>query len=335
MLLLPTLFYVCFLAVPAIANVEKTIFTAPDSINFGDARPNLMDLRLDILSSKKLSVRTVLPVIFPTETQPRGLSSWYTLDNLRPGQRYEVRICWAATQPTDFFLDTFEVPTVFDTAALLQDLGTYAEERQNILGENGLEEFGELTTTSNRSVLFLRIQSAANFYTTDQALMQHPDPVYVDITLELTTTIDHTPPILSKMQSAIQQPPRSFRGLPTELILEILSYLAPDAIISFGFANYHLLVRHSLAPLLSQSTMTRLIRQAAVVSRNRSAGPMPIPSEVYLQILRNLEPFDALNYALANYLQLARQGIAPPLSRDTLRRLNRAVRRGLEPDFNT
>ncbi|KAI4733929.1 hypothetical protein E4T50_15532 [Aureobasidium sp. EXF-12298] len=335
MLLLPTLFYVCFLAVPAIANVEKTIFTAPDSINFGDARPNLMDLRLDILSSKKLSVRTVLPVIFPTETQPRGLSSWYTLDNLRPGQRYEVRICWAATQPTDFFLDTFEVPTVFDTAALLQDLGTYAEERQNILGENGLEEFGELTTTSNRSVLFLRIQSAANFYTTDRALMQHPDPVYVDITLELTTTIDHTPPILSKMQSAIQQPPRSFRGLPTELILEILSYLAPDAIISFGFANYHLLVRHSLAPLLSQSTMTRLIRQAAVVSRNRSAGPMPIPSEVYLQILRNLEPFDALNYALANYLQLARQGIAPPLSRDTLRRLNRAVRRGLEPDFNT
>ncbi|KAG9822819.1 hypothetical protein KCU63_g17092, partial [Aureobasidium melanogenum] len=119
-----------------------------------------------------------------TETQSRGLSSWYTLDNLRPGQRYEVRICWAATQPTDFFLDTFEVPTVFDTPALLQDLGTYAEERQNILGENDLEDFGELTTTSNRSVLFLRIQSAANFYTTDQALMQHPDPVYVDIILD-------------------------------------------------------------------------------------------------------------------------------------------------------
>lgn len=96
-LLLPILFYVCFLAVPAIANVEKTIFTAPDSINFGDARPNLMDLRLDILSSKRLSIRTVLPVIFPTENQPRGLSSWYTLDGLRPGQRYEVRICWAAT----------------------------------------------------------------------------------------------------------------------------------------------------------------------------------------------------------------------------------------------
>lgn len=137
------------------------------------------------------------------------------------------------------------------------------------------------------------------------------------------------------MQSVVQQPPRSFRGLPTELILEILSYLAPDAFISFGFANYHLLIRHSLAPLLSQRTMTRLRQQAVVVSRNRSAGPMPVPSEVYLQILRNLEPVDALNYVMANYLQLARQGIAPPLSQDTLRRLNRAVRRGLGPDSNT
>jgi hypothetical protein len=96
MLLLPILSFIC-LAVPAIANVEKTIFTAPDSTNFGDARPNLIDLRLDILSSQRLSVRTVLPVIFPTEKHPRGLSSWYILDSLRPGQRYEVRICWAAT----------------------------------------------------------------------------------------------------------------------------------------------------------------------------------------------------------------------------------------------
>lgn len=96
MLLLPILSFIC-LAVPAIANVEKTIFTAPDSTDFGDARPNLIDLRLDILSPESLSIRTVLPVIFPTEKHPRGLSSWYTLNSLRPGQRYEVRICWAAT----------------------------------------------------------------------------------------------------------------------------------------------------------------------------------------------------------------------------------------------
>lgn len=97
MLFLPVLFFTCFLAVPAIANVEKTIFTAPDSTNFGDARPNLIDLHLDILSPERLSVRTLVPVIFPTEKHTRGLSSWYILDSLRPGQRYEVRICWAAT----------------------------------------------------------------------------------------------------------------------------------------------------------------------------------------------------------------------------------------------
>lgn len=96
MLLLPILSFIC-LAVPAIANVEKTIFTAPESANFGDARPNLSNLRLDILSLERLSIRTALPVIFPTEKHPRGLSSWYTLNSLRPGQRYEVRICWAAT----------------------------------------------------------------------------------------------------------------------------------------------------------------------------------------------------------------------------------------------
>ncbi|KEQ76829.1 hypothetical protein M436DRAFT_69769 [Aureobasidium namibiae CBS 147.97] len=183
MLFLPVLFFTCFLAVPAIANVEKTIFTAPDSINFGDARPNLIDLHLDILSPERLSVRTLVPVIFPTEKHTRGLSSWYILDNLRPGQRYEVRICWAATQPTDFFLDTFEATTVFDTTKLLQDLSAYAEERQNILPLDDIEGLGG-STTANRSILFLRIQSAASFYTTDKALMQDPPPVYVDIILD-------------------------------------------------------------------------------------------------------------------------------------------------------
>ncbi|KAI4769655.1 hypothetical protein E4T52_15288 [Aureobasidium sp. EXF-3400] len=183
MLLLAILFYI-FLAVPASANVEKTIFTAPDSVNFGDARPNLIDLRLDILSPQRLSVRTALPVVFPTEKHPRGLSSWYTLNSLRPGQRYEVRICWAATQPTDFFLDTFEVTTVFDSTTLLQGLSTYAEERQNILVADDLQGLDESTIAAKQSVLFLRIRSAANFYTTDRALMQDPPPVYVDIILD-------------------------------------------------------------------------------------------------------------------------------------------------------
>ncbi|THW75251.1 hypothetical protein D6D19_04184 [Aureobasidium pullulans] len=136
------------------------------------------------------------------------------------------------------------------------------------------------------------------------------------------------------MQSITQQPPRFFRGLPTELILEIMSYLAPDALLSFGFANYHLLVRHPMAPLLSSCTMIRLVHQAAV-PRTRTTGQLSVPTEVNLQILRHLGPVDSLNYAMANYLILAQQGIAPSLSSETLRRLNRAVQRGPESEANT
>ncbi|THW05652.1 hypothetical protein D6D26_02028, partial [Aureobasidium pullulans] len=183
MLILSILLYTCFLAAPAIANVEKTIFTAPESITFGDARPNLLDLHLVSLSPKKLAIRTALPVVFPTEEYPRGLSSWYLLGGLRPGQRYEVRICWAATQPTDFLLESFKVTDVFDSPALLQDLSIYAEERQSSLLGEGLTDSNE-PTTIKQSALFLRIQSVASFYTTNKELMQYPPPVDVDIILD-------------------------------------------------------------------------------------------------------------------------------------------------------
>ncbi|KAI5207855.1 hypothetical protein E4T39_01727 [Aureobasidium subglaciale] len=349
--------YICLLVVPAIANVEKTIFTAPDSVAFGDARPNLIDLQLVSLSPKKLAVRTVLPVVFPVERHPRGSSSWYLLDGLRPGQRYEVRICWAATQPTDFILEPFEVTTVFDNPTLLQDLSAYAEEHQSLLAGEDFDDSSEPTVVK-RSALFLRIQSAANFYTTNKELMQHPPPVNVDIILDpyllnvfpqsLLPTAAYILVLalaswflsgFPRMHSATVHPPRSFRQLPLELILMIIRPLAPDAFLSFGFANYHLLITHSLAPLLSPDTMARLVRQSAAL-RTRTVGQSWIPVEVNLQILRNLEPLDAVNYAMANYLVLAQQGIAPTLSLDTLRRLNRAVRHepnaapDLDPDHS-
>ncbi|THZ75655.1 hypothetical protein D6C84_09034 [Aureobasidium pullulans] len=183
MLILSILLYTCFLAAPAIANVEKTILTAPESITFGDARPSLLDLHLVSLSPKKLAIRTALPVVFPTEEYPRGLSSWYLLGGLRPGQRYEVRICWAATQPTDFLLESFKVTDVFDSPALLQDLSIYAEERQSSLLGEDLTGSSEPTAVK-QSALFLRIQSVASFYTTNKELMQYPPPVDVDIILD-------------------------------------------------------------------------------------------------------------------------------------------------------
>jgi len=159
---------------------------------------------------------------------------------------------------------------------------------------------------------------------------------------------NHNAPILPTMQSVIQHPASSFRGLPIELILEILSYLPPEALISFGFANYHLLITHSLASLLAEPTMIRLMNQAIVLrirTRTRTTGSNPppttmpsltsLPSEVHLQILQNMDPTDVLNYGIANYLVLAQRGIAPALSQDTLRRLHRAVRRRQCPDSHT
>jgi hypothetical protein len=84
-------------------------------------------------------------------------------------------------------LDTFEVTTVFDSSTLLQDLAAYAEERQNIPATDELEGFEGSSIAAKQSVLFLRIHSAANFYSTDKALMQDPAPVYVDISTLLSS----------------------------------------------------------------------------------------------------------------------------------------------------
>lgn len=85
-----------FLSAVAHANTEKTIFVAPERIHLGDVRPNLVDLQLDTLTTAKRELQTALPVAFATNIS-RGIQSWYLLDNLDPGQRYEVRICWPAT----------------------------------------------------------------------------------------------------------------------------------------------------------------------------------------------------------------------------------------------
>lgn len=79
------------------ANTEKTIFVAPSSISIPNVHPGLDDLCLDVLSLNKSSLHVQLPVAFPTKEAPRGIQSWYLLDQLQPGQRYELRVCWVAT----------------------------------------------------------------------------------------------------------------------------------------------------------------------------------------------------------------------------------------------
>jgi hypothetical protein len=80
------------------ANVEKTIFLGPEPITIPTQKPTIVDLQLDTLSpGGDTSLRTHIPAQFPTETKPRGEAYWFVLEDLTPGQRYEVRVCWAAT----------------------------------------------------------------------------------------------------------------------------------------------------------------------------------------------------------------------------------------------
>jgi hypothetical protein len=84
-------------AVSALANTEKAIFLGPAPIAIPLEHPNIDDLHLARLSPSKLSFRTRLEVSFPPDGNGKGTESWYLLHGLKEGQRYEVRICWAAT----------------------------------------------------------------------------------------------------------------------------------------------------------------------------------------------------------------------------------------------
>lgn len=79
------------------ANVEKTIFLAPTGTTVPSGEPDIDDLGLERLSPESPVVRTRLNATFPSNDAPEGTDSWFFLENLIPGQRYEVRICWLAT----------------------------------------------------------------------------------------------------------------------------------------------------------------------------------------------------------------------------------------------
>ncbi|KAF2742907.1 hypothetical protein M011DRAFT_411578 [Sporormia fimetaria CBS 119925] len=160
------------------ANVEKTIFTAPASGDVSSSSIDLVHFRLDALSSAHSFIpsarRTRLPVQFPSPQAPRGLESWYVLQDLEEGRRYEVRICWPATSPTDFWLDTFPVEDIVRTPDLHFALSEFSHTQKEQLPSRRIPA----------GALLLRVQAAASFYTTNQTLMSHPEDVPADIILD-------------------------------------------------------------------------------------------------------------------------------------------------------
>lgn len=84
---------------PALGNVEKVIFLGPEPVDIHNPQlqPNIDSLRLEVLSPLNTTIRRQVAATFPSPTLPKGTETWFLLDRLRLQQRYEVRICWAAT----------------------------------------------------------------------------------------------------------------------------------------------------------------------------------------------------------------------------------------------
>ena len=184
----------------AAANVEKTIFLGPNAVPVPLAHPTLEDLHIDTLTPQDWSLRTRLAAKFPSPSSPQGDATWFFLNDLQEGQRYEVRICWAATvrprhpfsslthedtkhvpqQPTSFTLRTHELSEVWDNPDLITSLWAYSTARQPSEASPRPRASGERRS----SVLFLEVLAAADFFTTNTTLMQRPPLVDVDIILD-------------------------------------------------------------------------------------------------------------------------------------------------------
>jgi hypothetical protein len=146
------------------------------------------------------------------------------------------------------------------------------------------------------------------------------------------TSPESQPPKSEDSSQALQdsqhiRPQHPFYLLPAELILDIIDLLPPEAFINFAFANYPFLHASGLAPALSR------VRINYIQDKTRIPALFPlfrIPAEITLEIMHHLKPIDLMRFVLANYQDLARQGITPPLTEDTLRQLRIALGSGLD-----
>lgn len=100
-IMISVFWFFAFHCVLVLANVEKDIFIAPQP---GSIPSELAQLELATLTPSKPCIRLRLDAMFPTDTEPLGEASWFLLEDLNPGQRYEVRACWLATVRNSFSL---------------------------------------------------------------------------------------------------------------------------------------------------------------------------------------------------------------------------------------
>ncbi|KAI0429772.1 hypothetical protein F5Y09DRAFT_331552 [Xylaria sp. FL1042] len=162
-------------------NTEKTVFLGPSPVDLDSKlHPALDYLRLVSLNPNNFTVRTHLEAERPGSDVRPGTASWLVLHNLAEGQRYEVRICWAATQPTAFRLETYELESIFGVPELTSELSEYASMAQS----NMKISSQTLQPGITESMLLLRVIAGADFFTTNHTLMNNAAPVTIDIILD-------------------------------------------------------------------------------------------------------------------------------------------------------
>jgi hypothetical protein len=205
-----------------------------------EAGSGLLLLPLDVITPASRSLKVHLPSRFPPSSSPSaaaaagradgngyeaaagggshrdppGLATWFLLDGLVPGQRYEARACYTAIQPTDLKLDAFELDAVRADARLLASL---AESLSRTTGRRE-DEFhdddppralaavksalGSSPATARRrhvstaaaapdddatiptSALLLRVVAAADYVTDHTHLLDNVPPTYAEIILD-------------------------------------------------------------------------------------------------------------------------------------------------------
>ncbi|KAL4884379.1 hypothetical protein BJY04DRAFT_7496 [Aspergillus karnatakaensis] len=171
------------------ANVEKTIFVAPTALALPATESAFDYLGLQRLSPRDGTLRTKLDASFPTEESLRVTDSWYLLESLAPGQRYEVRICWLATQPTSFDLTTYTLSEALVDTSLRSAITQYASPEKATAHTKRTHDghdasSGTKADLAPESVLFLRISAAADYFSLNQTLMENVPPVLADIILD-------------------------------------------------------------------------------------------------------------------------------------------------------
>lgn len=113
---------------------------------------------------------------------PRLLASYgMSPHSLYPQRATNVMTDDHEQQPTQFWIEAYNVTHVFNTPSLIQDLAEFAENRQADLISQVAQHPAPGVVAASQSALLLRVWAAADYFTTDQTLMQHPLPVDINI----------------------------------------------------------------------------------------------------------------------------------------------------------